>query len=171
LPVAIAALLIPAGTVAAVEVWGPESVELRSVDRLPAAPERAQQRGEEVGSLAEAAQRAGFTPRIPPLLDEIRAITVEGRIVTFQAGTASVTELPGELVVEKMLVAGTKVDRVRYDGAEALFIRGTHDVIVETARGIAVVPRERAGPTLVYERDGIVIRIEGLTAPPRSPAP
>ena len=113
----IAAVLVPAGTVAAVEVWGPESVQLRSVDRLPADVPPAQRRGEDVASLAEAAARAGFVPRQPPLPGDIRAITVDGRTVRFQAGAATVTELPGDLVVEKTLGSATKVQRLRYDGA------------------------------------------------------
>ena len=52
--VAVAALLIPAGTVAAVELWGPDNLRLRSVDRLPAAPAQPERRGKEVESLAAA---------------------------------------------------------------------------------------------------------------------
>ncbi len=163
-----ALVLIPAGTVAAIEVWGPASPELRSVDRLPPAPPPAGTGGSTVATLAQAADRAGFEPRLPPFLDaEPRDIRVRRYMRTCKAGDATVTELEGSLIVEKVLAPGAEVERLTVDGAEAIFIRGEHDLVVRTADDFVVLPRRRVGDVLVYERDGIVIRVEGLTDPER----
>lgn len=167
------AVLIPAGTVAAIELWGPDRVRVRTVEGLPPAPATpAPQSGERVASLAAAADRAGFEPHTPPFLDARPTdIRVRDGVVTFRAGPATVTEVGGRLFVEKTIGSARDAQRVIVDGAEGWFFTGPHDVLVETAGGATVLERRRAGPTLVYERDGVVVRVEGLTAPPRSPAP
>lgn len=168
----VAALAVPAA-VGAFELWGPDNVGLRSVERLPPAPPPAAPAGDRVPTLQQAARRAGFEPTLPPFLDA-PATDVRARegIVTFRSGNVTVTELEGRLFLGKTLGPGTDVETLTVDGAEAFFISGQpHDVVVETATGVGVLPRRRAGNTLVYERAGVVIRVEGLTAPPRSPAP
>ena len=170
--IAAAAILVPAATVAAVELWGPGHVRVRTVGILPPAPTEPQHGGKKVQTLTQAADRAGFAPFTPSFLDaEPNNIRVRAGVVTFNAGEAIVTEVHGSLFVEKTISTAADAQQVRVDGREAWFFTGQHDVLVETAAGFTVLDRRRAGPTLVYERDGVVVRVEGLTAPPPSPPP
>jgi hypothetical protein len=172
LAIAAALVLAPAATVAAVELWGPAHVRVRTGAILPPGPTDPQAGGKEVQTLSQAADRAGFEPFTPPFLDaDPRNIRVRSGVVTFEQGDATVTEIHGSLFVEKTISTAADAQQVRVDGTEAWFFRGRHDVLVETADGATVLERRRAGPTLVYERGGIVVRVEGLTAPPTSPAP
>lgn len=168
---AVAALLAIPAAVGAVELWGPENVGLRSVETLPPPPRAGKPTGDRVASLAAAAARAGFAPTVPGFVRAAPSdIRVRRGVVTFRAGRVTVTELEGRLFLGKTLGPGTDAERVVVDGEEGWFISGArHDVVVESAAGTAVLPRRRAGAALVYERDGVVIRVEGLTAPPRSP--
>lgn len=175
LALALAALLVPAGAFAAFELLGPPSVKIVRVEELaPAPPPAPGDLGQRVSTLAQAEDRAGFAIHEPPYLDsDPTAIYVNAGVVTLTYADVTVTELRAsttEALITKTTGRGTKVEVVDVEGAPAYFFSGApHNVLVERGGKIEKLPERRAGNTLVYERDGIVIRVEGLTAPPPSP--
>ena len=91
--------------------------------------------------------------------------------MTFVAGDATVTLVDGSLFVEKTIMSSSDAEKVTVDGEEGWYFAGQHDVLVETAGGASVLEPRRVGPTLVYEKDGVVVRVEGVTDPARFRAP
>lgn len=166
--VVVAALLVPAAAVGALELLGPGDVRIVRVTRLPRLAPAAPPLGERVGTAAEASAHAGFAVRVPAsLAGERPTIHVLGEIVTLAYEDVVITEVPTSEenadVLVKTLGPGTEARRVSVRGAPGWFLSGApHGVayITPTGRFARLAPR-LAGNTLVYQRDGLVIRVEG----------
>jgi hypothetical protein len=64
--------------------------------------------------------------------------------------------------IEKTVASSDQVERLRIDGAPAYFISGSHGFAYQTAPDQVGYEEQRiAGNTLLVERDGILLRIEG----------
>jgi hypothetical protein len=67
-----------------------------------------------------------------------------------------------ERYVEKLVDAGTRVERLQVGPYPALWLEGgPHVVFFETERGVFEDPGRLAGNTLLVERDDVLVRIEG----------
>lgn len=170
---ALAGALVLGGgaTVAAVELSGPESVEITRVERLPSPPRPQPALGITARTLKEASALAGFDVRAH---ETPREIHVDGGVVTLVHDDVVVTEAQG-IGLEKIIGPDTGVRVLRVGGARAVFFTGGDRRIFEFVR-----PRLTSAPTLVVEAGRILIRIEGAglararaiaTALLRSPAP
>jgi hypothetical protein len=186
LAVALAVLVtVPSAAVAFPEArddvleWlGLRSVEVQRAPQLP--PTRELRPEPDLGRavpLERAAARVGFEPLVPAALGDPDEARVRGRRLSLvyrpRSGRPAtqaegiavlVTEQRGDQVIaEKAVGPGTQVRSIDVDGARGAWITGSpHAIIFQDARGRfrEDVPR-LAGDTLVWERDGLVLRIEG----------
>jgi hypothetical protein len=130
-------------------------------------------------SRAEAVTRAGFEPLVPAALGEPDRVREVGRRISLlYAPRAGLPKLPrvdaGLIVTEtrgrmegsylrKLLFAGSEVHRVRVNGRPGAFISGGSHGYIYVAPG-GTVQEDRpllTGPTLLWEQDGLVLRLEG----------
>jgi hypothetical protein len=186
LAVALAVLVaVPSAAVAFPEArddlleWlGLKSVEVRRTPQPP--PGRELLPEPDLGRvvpLERAGARIGFEPLVPAALGAPDEARVQGRRLSLvyrpSAGRPAtqaegvgvlLTEQRGHgVIAEKAVGPGTAVRRVDVDGARGAWIEGApHSIIFQGPRGAfrEDVPR-LAGDTLVWERDGLVLRIEG----------
>jgi hypothetical protein len=179
LAIALAALLLlPAAAVAAIPStrnavldWlGLRHVEVRRSTTQPRLRQPTiSDLGERV-SLAGARARVDFAVLVPEALGDPTSVYVResppgGRVVLV-FDRIQVTELQGKSsrqFVEKMLGPDAKIERVRVDGAPGLWISGKpHGVMYADRNGqLRDETFQLAGDTLVWERGGLVLRIEG----------
>lgn len=158
---ALAALLIPAGAIAVNAVW-PKHVKLERVERLSPLPQTpAPDLGPKAKTIAEASDRAGFAVQALPTPPH--AIHVLGDLVTLSYADVVITEVRAQHepdVLIKEVGPDTTVTQVPPNG---FFLSGApHAVAYFTPDGRFVrLPPRLAGNTLVFERDGLAIRIEG----------
>ena len=134
-------------------------------------------------SLEEARERAAFPPRLPSLPgvggpDEVYLnAAVPGGLFTLvyyprpglpqtrETGVGMlITQFRGEYepFLHKGLTAGARVQPVTVGGARGFWVSGTPHVLIfrDTAGAIREEQSRLAGDTLLWERDGIVYRIE-----------
>ncbi len=131
-------------------------------------------------SVAAASEQAGFEVQVPSALGAPDAVYVtdDGIVSLAYAPTADlprdrliglgllVTELEAleePDLLKKALAPGTSVEGLSVDGAPGVYISGEpHEVLVQTReRRIRPLPPRLAGNSLAFERDGLVIRLEG----------
>jgi hypothetical protein len=188
LAIAIAlALLVPAAAVAAVPStrhavldWlGLRSVRVRTVPAPPtpsvSLPPSTRGLGRPV-ALAVARARLPFTVRVPAALGSPQRVFYgtrpPGGRVTFLYGAEErrprllVTEFRGSQTrafLEKLLGPGTTAQRVSVAGAPGVWLSGRpHGFIYADAHGAIHDEQTRlAGNVLLWERDGVVFRLEG----------
>ena len=181
-----ALLLVPAAAVAfpgarddVLEWLGLREVEIRRVPAPPAGtrPELEADLGREV-TLAQARRDAGFAATIPAALGRPDRVRVTGQRISLiyaprddlpslreiDAGlilTQSRGGIPGVLL-QKLLLGGTRVERVDVRGRRGAFISGgEHAYLYETPGGQVREDRPLlAGPTLVWTGRGRVYRLE-----------
>ena len=168
----VGALVLAGGaTVTAIELSGPEDVEITRVQTLPSLPYSPPKLGQKVGSLQEASIRAGFTVRAHERPNEIHLDRFG--VVTRVYDDGIISEAQG-FGLEKVVGPQTEVRILRVDGARAVFFTGG------PRRFQFPEPRLTSAPTLVVQTGQLVIRIEGAgldrareiaTALLRSPAP
>jgi len=183
LAVAVAcALAVPAAAIAAVpdardavlDWLGLRSVEVR---RVPSPPRRSGPPGRpglgRAATLAAARASVGFRVLVPARLRAAPRVYVAasppgGRVSLLYAGPPRVliTEFRGSRTrafLEKAIGPGTHVERVDVDGAPGAWISGrAHAFVYADARGLIRQERRRlAGDVLVWERAGVVYRLEG----------
>jgi hypothetical protein len=161
---------------------GLEHVRVERVPTPPppsARPELEDDLGELITS-SETATRAGFTPLAPAALGEPDRMRETGqRISLLYAPRSGLPKLPrvdaGLIVTEargsiddgylrKMLFGtGTQAYRVRVGGRPGVFVSGgSHGYIYEAPGGNVEEDRPLlTGPTLLWEQDGLVLRLEG----------
>jgi hypothetical protein len=188
LALALALVLVPAAAVAAVPAardavldWlGLASVRVERVPRLPDLPGLDREDlGERIATLPEASRRAGFAIAAPRGLGAPDGVylTPDG-IVSLaykprpglprdaQTGLGLlVTQLPARQRPEFLLKTagpGTTVEPLSVDGLPGAFVSGEpHAIVIERSPGqIEQLPPRLAGNTLVFERGGIVLRLE-----------
>jgi hypothetical protein len=173
-----AAVAFPEARDDVLEWLGLKSVEVRRTPEPP--PGRDLLPEPDLGrttTLEAAAARIGFQPLVPSVLGEPDEVRVQDRRVSLvYRPTAEhpatraegigllVTEQRGHgVIAEKAVGPGTEVRRVDVDGARGAWIDGEpHAIIFQGPRGAFREDTPRlAGDTLVWERDGMVLRIEG----------
>lgn len=138
----------------------------RSQDLPPAGGLRVEDLGRRV-SLAEAGQVAGFPPAVPQALGAPREVRFDAATdtVTLVYDGLLVSQTPGALrreLVEKVVTTRSRVRRTTVAGRRGVFIEGApHYVLFARPDGRIAEDRGRlAGDTLVYNRDGTLVRIE-----------
>jgi hypothetical protein len=146
-----------------------------SVERVPTLPDAPPPTTAPIGdrvSLDEARRRAGFeiiVPRNEPPARVHLSERVPGGAVSFAAGDVTVTELRANVereLLRKLVSAGTRVERLRIGSDRALWLVGRpHVVFLVDADGEVVEESLRqAGNVLLFERGGVVVRIEGASS-------
>jgi hypothetical protein len=165
LAVALAVLVPAGGALAIPDVRRWLGLEHVQIERVPGPEPRGERPPpHELGprvSLAEAARRAGFEPIVPPALGTPRAVRERDGVITLLYGRVRLSEVQGEFgrdVLRKTLSAGERVRRV----PGGVFIRGRHFYAYVDRLGEFVTGETRvAGRTLIIERGGLVLRLEG----------
>jgi hypothetical protein len=121
-----------------------------------------------VVSMAEARRVAGFAPLVPAVLgrpDRVR-VTAQRISLVYDDPRIFLTEVRGGIdggYLQKLLYGNTQVRRVRVSGHVGAFISGgEHGYLYVTPGGNVVEDRPLlAGPTLIWEQEGLVLRLEG----------
>lgn len=164
--VVVAALLVPTAALAA--VLGFPGVRIVRVAQLPPLPDLAgADLGPTVPTVPAATRRAGFAVRAIARLGRPAAIHAgAGAVVTLVYAEVVVTELrarPGPEVMTKTIGPDTRVEHVDVEGAPGVFLSGApHELTYMTPTGrFAAIPPRLAGNALAFQRDGLIIRIEG----------
>jgi hypothetical protein len=115
-------------------------------------------------------REAGVPVRVPGELDDPDAVFMtvlpdgtraaslfyEDENVLVQTFRASVTPF-----IEKTVSSATDVERLDVDGARAYWITGSHGFAYTTANNTSFEPQRLADSTLLVERDGVLLRVEG----------
>jgi hypothetical protein len=116
-------------------------------------------------TLAAAARAAGFTPLVPRRLGAPDHVHRLGSIITFtydRPEDVLLAQARGEGPRPEMLIKIIAIDdraaRTTVDGRPALWLGAPHSYQWSDATG----PVVRSGPALVWERDGTVLRLEGV---------
>lgn len=152
------ALAFPGAREAVLDWIGIGGVEVRRVPEPPRAP--AADYGPRV-SLAEAAARAGHPLARAGALGEPDSVHLRqgvlGPEVTLVHDGIRLTEVAGPTeVVAKLVGPGTRVEPVTVNGRRGAWIAGEpHGAAIQG------LPLRLAGDTLVWSRDGLVLRLEG----------
>ena len=178
-------LLVAAATVfaaspgardAVLDFFGIDGASVERVPTLPDVPTRTTPVGERV-SLAEARRRVGFEILAPRSQPEQVYLSerVPGGVVSFTTDDATVTQLRASIEREylrKLTTEGTRVERVQVGGDPGLWLVGRpHVVFLVDARGRVIEESlRRAGNVLLFERGGVVVRIEGADSLARAAA-
>jgi hypothetical protein len=170
------AFAVPPARTAILEVFGVGGVEVELVERLPERPVQGRLVLGDRVSLAEARQRVAFPVAVPQAegFDDPDAVyvsnAVPGRVIFLLYGSevqprALLTQFEtGQFpFVEKSVTRGTTLRRVEVNGLEGAWIAGEpHQFTFENQRGqIQAGSLRLATNTLVWERDGVTLRLEG----------
>lgn len=143
------------------EWLGLRHVEIKRVPERPTAG--APEPGPRI-SATEAQRRLGRAPLVSATRPEPGSLHATGGGVTLVYGRLRLTELAGqEVFAEKMVGPGTQVRAVTIDGARGAWITGAPHTFIYVDPTGELVQDEAvlAGDTLVWERSGLVLRIEG----------
>jgi hypothetical protein len=116
-------------------------------------------------TLAAAARDAGFTPLVPRRLGAPDHVHRLGSIITLTYDAPSHVLLaqargdgPRPEMLHKIIAIDDRAARTTVNGRAALWLGAPHSYQWSDATG----PVVRSGPALVWERDGIVLRLEGV---------
>ncbi len=170
--VAIAvAFAVPPARSAILRWLGLKGVRIELVDRLPEVrPDRGLSLGRRV-SLDEARRLAGFRLLESDLLGEPDAVYWDGRQVSFVYGNVRLllSQLEGSqqpVLIKKVVGPGTRVEHVTVNGEDGYLLSGAPHFLYLAPTGVVRTERIRlAADTLLWERDGLTLRLEGrLTA-------
>lgn len=180
-PAVATLVLLLAATLAFQPVAGQaaEALGLRGITlfRVPQAPQVSPGRvipadAARVDSVEAASQRVGFSVRVPGELglpDEIHVRAADGASLAFlvydTTPSVLVTELRGSLetqLLAKGIPPGTVVQELEVDGGRGVWIEGEpHQVFYRAPNGDILTDTVRlAGNVLLWERDGLLMRIE-----------
>jgi hypothetical protein len=113
-------------------------------------------------TLSGAARIAGFAPRVPARLGPPDRVFVRQDIVTlvYDHERLLLAQARGGLqpgVLQKVLAVAASARRVRVAASPGIFVADPHDYRWSDATG----PLIRSGPALIWERRGLVLRLEG----------
>lgn len=119
--------------------------------------------------LEEARRRVGFELLVPRLEAPERVHVsqrVPGSVVSFAVRDVTVTELRASLnreYLRKLVAEGTRIERVQVRGERALWLVGRPHVffLVDAHGRVIEESLKQAGNVLLFERGGVVVRIEG----------
>jgi hypothetical protein len=136
-------------------------VTIERVERLPPAQERSLREG--LGArvtAAEARLRLGFRPLLPPRPPQLYVRDGTLSMLLEQPRLALLTELESSvdvgLLLKKVATAGTRIEPVSIGGARGYWLSGARHVVF----GPGLPPRY-AGNTLLWQRGGVTLRLEG----------
>ena len=169
-------LLVAAATVfaaspgardAVLDLFGIDGASVERVPTLPEAPRSTSPLGARV-TLATARREAGFEVLVPSSPPERVYLSkrLPGGVVSFVTGRVSVTQLQSKVerdFLRKLTTEGTRIERVRVGDDRALWLVGRpHVVFLVDAHGRVIEESlRRAGNVLLFERRGVVVRVEG----------
>lgn len=180
---------------AILELFGLDGARIERRETPLQVPNRASPLGSELGlgrrvSAARARALADFHPAPPSGLPAPDAVYFSGAtpegIVSYvykpQPGLPAMSETGTGLIVTELVATverpllrkvagpGTSIQRVEVDGARGYRLAGVaHAFAFTDSRGRIQFQSERAaGPTLLLERDGLLLRIEGATSGDRA---
>jgi hypothetical protein len=175
LAAALAALAVPSARTAILDWLGIGGAQIVRVEELPPLP--LAQDLDVLGrrsTLAEARAQAGFRfadpPRDEPSPDEVRLAPGLRVSYLWRDGSDArlvVTQFPGRVgqpaLLKKLAGAGTRIDRFAIDGDTAVWLEGgPHAVLFVAPDGLIRDDQGwLAGNTLLVDRDGTTIRVEG----------
>jgi hypothetical protein len=171
----LAVLAVPPARTAILDWLGVGGARIVRVDALPAlAPVQDLEVLGQRATLAEARARAGFPfaapPRDEPDPDEVRLAPGLRVSYVWRAGTRArliVTQFPGRVgdpgLLKKLAGGATVVDRFELDGHTAVWLEGgPHAVLFVAPDGLIRDDQGwLAGNTLLVDRDGTTVRVEG----------
>lgn len=169
-------LLVAAATVfaaspgardAVLDFFGIDGASVERVPTLPEAPSTTGPLGDRV-SLATARRKADFELLVPRPAPERVYLSrrVPGGVVSFKTGRVSITQLQTKVerdYLRKLTVEGTRVEPVRVGGDRGLWLVGRPHVVflVDSHGRVIEESLRRAGSVLLFERRGLVVRVEG----------
>ena len=124
--------------------------------------------------IADAERRVTFRVRLvgDPAAGPLRRVDVDERVpgglVALTYDRFTVVELASAAeafpVMRKLVPPGVTVEPTTVDGRDALWIEGAHEIAyVAPDDSVRQDTVRRAGPVLVWARDGVTFRVEGLT--------
>ncbi|MQA85498.1 MAG: hypothetical protein GEV03_12930 [Streptosporangiales bacterium] len=177
--VLLAAVVVgtPMGRAAVVEVLRFAGVEVRQEPRpTPRPTGPGMLPGETRTSLEEARRRAAFPVYVPEALGRPEAVTVSDgdppRVVSllYRDGRVRLDEFDGRPSPYFEKFAGrADAKMVRIGDRRALWVRGPHEVVYADRTGRTRTGSARlAANTLVWQTDGVTLRLEGDFAPNRA---
>ena len=164
-------MTVPPARRAVADLLGIGAVRVTIVDELPETTAFKADLGTLV-SLDEAAAAAPFPLLVPGgvepdhvFLRDIDLVTVSQMFGTGNSPRLMLTQIGGAAdrqVIEKTVPGGGTVEHVRVGDSEGLWLSGApHTVSFITSQGGRIPDGPRlAGNTLIYEQDGVTIRIE-----------
>jgi hypothetical protein len=167
---------LAAGTAAAVppirhaieRVFGLNGAVVKRVPHLPPAPKRPDgtlHLGHRV-PVADARHAVSFRALLPRTGVEAAYVSAEppGGRITLVVGRSLVMEFHGqsEPFVEKLIVPGTRVRRVRVNGGRGVFLdRAPHEVVFQNTQGTVQTDVVRlSGSVLLWQQGAVILRIE-----------
>lgn len=117
-------------------------------------------------TLAAVPGLAGFVPLVPAALGPPDRVHVRQGIVSlvYEPERLLLAEARGTLhreVLRKIVAVDDAVRRVRVRGARGIYLPAGHDSAWTDVTG----PPARSGPALIWERRGLVLRLEGARTP------
>jgi len=171
---AVAGLLTLAGLAGAIGI-GIGAIQIRFADGTPLPTPRGSVVNRGFGTettLAAAQAGVRFTIRLPadPALGQPDAVFLsdvpEGGTATLVWGELVVTQFRADIgpdTFEKMITAGTRVDRVSVNGQPGWWVEGgTHAFFYRDVDGVYVDSTLRlVTSALIWEEDGLALRVEG----------
>ncbi len=171
----LAALAVPSARTAILDWLGIGGAQIVRVDELPPLP--LTQDLDVLGrreTLADARAQAGFEfadpPRDEPQPDEVRLAPALRVSYLWRDGTDArlvVMQFPGRVgdpaLLKKLAGAGTRIERFTIDGDTAVWLEGgPHAVLFVAPDGLIRDDQGwLAGNTLLVDRDGTTVRVEG----------
>jgi hypothetical protein len=162
------ALAVPPARSALLRFFHLEGVTVVKVDTLPA--QRARALGPSLGSpvpLAVAERRLGFRFLFPPgaRSTQLRVLGLLGTALLERDGRPLLlSEFRGDVVdlMKKVAGPGSVVEPVRVDGMPGIWVAGaTHFLFLSTSGAISEVPIAVHGSVLLWQRDGLTLRLQG----------
>jgi len=180
---------------AILELFGLDGARIERRETPPQVPKRVSPLGSELGlgrrvSDARARALADFHPAPPSGLPAPDAVYFSGAtpegIVSYvykpRPGLPAMSETGAGLIVTELVATverpllrkvagpGTSIQRVEVDGARGYRLAGVaHAFAFTDSRGEIQFQSERAaGPTLLLERDGLLLRVEGAVSGDRA---
>jgi hypothetical protein len=167
-----AALAVPPARSALFDWLGIGGARIVRVEELPPAPTTGHLDLGRTVTVAEARRLSPWllVPDIGGLGDPDRifySAAIPGGKITFVWGTSAdvrllLTEFRGSPFIEKLLEPSTEVEAVTVDGHRGAWIEEPHVVIYRDIRGQVRDDTSRlAGRTLLWERGGVTLRLEG----------
>lgn len=161
-----AAFAVPQSRSAILDWLGLRNVSVVRVEKLPTVPAGNLDLGKQV-TLDEAKHRASWL-RLPDSKPDSVWVSesIPGGKVSLLWGTPAnvrllLTEVSGRAYIEKIISAGTEVERVKIGNAGAWF-HGPHVVMFQDREGRFHDSQARlAANTLVWQQGGVTLRLEG----------